>query len=185
MCGLRSFDDHLDCRIIVVEKIGDDCWILVRYMGHSQWFPARVWMFLVWVDANSFFWKDRACDRRLARPNRCYIHHTGNYRQYCYVRNKASDCKLGLIYDSDWAGDTKSISGKVLFISKAKPSCQISWPSSKHTTVSHSSTEAEVIFLDAGLRMEGLLALTLGYCDLRFITPVPFRHMSCKVISDP
>ena len=124
MCGLRPFDDHLDCRIIVVEKIGDDCWILVRYMGHSQWFLARVWMFLVWVDAKSFFWKDRACDRRLARPNRYYIHHTGNYRQYCYVRNKASDCKLGLIQDSDWAGDTKSTSGKVLCISKAKPLCQ-------------------------------------------------------------
>ena len=33
----------------------------------------------------------------------------------------------------------------------------------KQTAMSHSGTEAEVISLDTGLRMEGLRALTLGY----------------------
>ena len=37
----------------------------------------------------------------------------------------------------------------------------ISWTCKKQTAVSHSSTEAEVISLNAGWRMEGLPALTL------------------------
>ena len=37
----------------------------------------------------------------------------------------------------------------------------ISWMCKKQTSVSHSSTEAEVIFLDAGLRMDRILALNL------------------------
>ena len=37
----------------------------------------------------------------------------------------------------------------------------ISWMCKKQTSVSHSSTEAELISLDAGLRMDGILALDL------------------------
>ena len=37
----------------------------------------------------------------------------------------------------------------------------ISWMCKKQTTVSHSSTESEIISLDAGLRMDGLPALDL------------------------
>ena len=37
----------------------------------------------------------------------------------------------------------------------------ISWICKKQTSVSHSSTEAEIIFLDAGLRMDGIPALDL------------------------
>ena len=37
----------------------------------------------------------------------------------------------------------------------------ISWICKKQTSVSHSSTESEIISLDAGLRMNGLLALDL------------------------
>ena len=37
----------------------------------------------------------------------------------------------------------------------------ISWMCKKETSVSHSSTEAEIISLDAGLRMDGIPALTL------------------------
>ena len=37
----------------------------------------------------------------------------------------------------------------------------ISWMCKKHTSVSHSSTESEIISLDAGLRMDGIPALTL------------------------
>ena len=37
----------------------------------------------------------------------------------------------------------------------------ISWMCKKQTSVSHSSTESEIISLDAGLRLDGLLALEL------------------------
>ena len=37
----------------------------------------------------------------------------------------------------------------------------ISWMCKKQTSVSHNSTESEIISLDAGLRMDGLLALDL------------------------
>ena len=37
----------------------------------------------------------------------------------------------------------------------------ISWTCKKQTSVSHSSTESEYISLDAGLRLDGLLALEL------------------------
>ena len=35
----------------------------------------------------------------------------------------------------------------------------INWMCKKQTSVSHSSTESEIISLDAGLRLDGLLAL--------------------------
>ena len=37
--------------------------------------------------------------------------------------------------------------------------CSISWMYKKQTSVSHNSTESEIISLDAGLRMDGLPAL--------------------------
>ena len=37
----------------------------------------------------------------------------------------------------------------------------ISWMCKKHTSVSHSSTESEIIFLDTGLRLDGLFAREL------------------------
>ena len=39
--------------------------------------------------------------------------------------------------------------------------CSISWMCKKQTAVSHSSTESEIISLDTGLRLDGLLALEL------------------------
>ena len=38
---------------------------------------------------------------------------------------------------------------------------QISWMCKKQTSVSHSSTESEIISLDTGLRLDGLPALEL------------------------
>ena len=46
----------------------------------------------------------KAWDKRLARLI-SYIHHTCEYRQYCYVWNTAQQCRLGLFQDSDLAGD--------------------------------------------------------------------------------
>ena len=43
----------------------------------------------------------------------------------------------------------------------------------KQTSVSHSSTEAEVISLDAGLRMDGISAVTLWHSVIEVFYSVP------------
>ena len=78
--------------------------------------------------------------------------------------NTAQRCRRGLFQDSDFAGDledSKSTSGGVLCIFGSHTFVPISWMCKKQTSVSHSSTEAEIISLDAGLRMDGIPALTL------------------------
>ena len=100
-------------------------------------------------------------DKRLARLI-SYIHHSSEYRQYCYVGNTPQQCRLGLCQDSDFAGDledSKSTSGGVLCIFGSHTFVPISWMCKKQTSVSHSSTEADIISLD--LRMDGIPALTL------------------------
>ena len=76
--------------------------------------------------------------------------------------NAAPHCRLGLFQDSDFAGDledSKSTSGGVVCIFGNRTFVPISWMCKKQTSVSHSSTESEIISLDAGLRVDCLLAL--------------------------
>ena len=105
----------------------------------------------------------RACDKQSARWI-SYIHHTNEFRQYCHVGNTAKQCRLGLFQDSDFAGDpedSKATSGGTLYTFGSHTFVPISWMCKKQTSVSHSSTESEIISLDAGLRMDGLPALDL------------------------
>ena len=105
----------------------------------------------------------KACDKRLARLI-SYIHYTCEVRQYCYVCNTAQQCRLGFFQDSDFAGDledSKSTSGGFLCIFGSQTFVPTSCICKKLTSVSHSSTEAEFISLDAGLRMDGIPALDL------------------------
>ena len=105
----------------------------------------------------------KACDKRLNRFI-SYIHHTCGKRQYCHVGNTAKQCRLGLFQDSDFAGDledSKSTSGGTLCIFGSHTFVPISWMCKKQTSVSHSSTESEIVSLDAGLRMDGIPALEL------------------------
>ena len=105
----------------------------------------------------------KACDKRLNRLI-SYTHHTCEYRQYCHVGNTAKQCRLGLFQDSDFAGDledSKSTSGGTLCIFGSHTFVPISWMCKKQTAVSHSSTESEIISLDIGLILDGLLALEL------------------------
>ena len=105
----------------------------------------------------------KACDKRLNRLI-SYIHHTCEYKQYCYVGNTAKQCRLGLFQDSDFAGDledSKSTSGGTLCVFGSHTFVPISWMCKKQTSVSHSSTESETISLDAGLRLDGFPALDL------------------------
>ena len=105
----------------------------------------------------------KACDKRLNRLI-SYIHHTCEYKQYCHEGNTAKQCRLGLFQDSDFAGDledSKSTSGGTLCVFGSHTFLPICWMCKKQTAVSHSSTESEIISLDAGLRLDGLLALEL------------------------
>ena len=112
----------------------------------------------------------KACDKRLNRLV-SYIHHTCEYKQYCYVSNTAKQCRLGLFQDSDFAGDledSKSTSGGTLCIFGSHTLVPISWMCKKQTAVSHSSTESEVISLDTGLRLD-LPALELWDVIVSFL----------------
>ena len=102
----------------------------------------------------------KACDKRLNRLI-SHIHHTCEYKQYCYVGNTAKQCRLGLFQDSDFARDldySKSTSGGTLCVFGSHTFVPISWTCKKQTSVSHSSTESEIISLDAGLRLDGIPA---------------------------
>ena len=105
----------------------------------------------------------KACHKRLNRLI-SYIHHTCEYEQYCSVDNTAQQCRLGLFQDSDFTGDledSKSTSGGTLCVFGSHTFVPISRMCKKRTAFSHSSTESEIISLDAGLRLDGLPALEL------------------------
>ena len=105
----------------------------------------------------------KACDKRLNRLI-SYIHHTCDYKQYFHVGNTAKQSRLGLFQDSDFAGDledSKSTSSGTLCIFGSHTFVPISWMCKKQTSFSHSSTESEIISLDAGLWLDGIPALDL------------------------
>ena len=105
----------------------------------------------------------KSCDKLLARLI-SHIHHTCEFKQYCHVGNTAQQCRLGLFQDSDFAGDledSKTTSRGLLCIFGSHTSVPISWMCKKQTSVSHSCTEAEIISVDPGLRMDGIPAIDL------------------------
>ena len=57
--------------------------------------------------------------------------------------------------------DSKSTPGGTLCVFGSFTFVPISWMCKKQTSVSHSSTESEIISLDAGLRLDGIPALDL------------------------
>ena len=72
--------------------------------------------------------------------------------------------RLGLFVDPDFAGDledSESTSGGFFCIFGSRTFVFVSWMCQKQTSVSHCSTDSEIILLDAGPRMDGLLALDL------------------------
>ena len=104
-----------------------------------------------------------ACDRRLHRLI-CYMHQTAEYAQICFVGDAPGDCWLTLFSDASFAGDlrdSKSTTGGYLCLVGPNTYVPINWMCKKQGAVSHSTAEAEVISLDAGLRLEGIPTLTL------------------------
>ena len=67
----------------------------------------------------------------------------------------------------------KSSSGGTLCVFVSHTFVPISWMCKKQTSVSHSSTEDEIISLDAGLRMDGIPALTLWDFVIQIFHSVP------------
>ena len=96
----------------------------------------------------------KACDKRPALLI-SYIQVRSEYKNYCLVGNTAKQCRLGLFQDSDSAGDledSKSTSGGTLCVFGSHTFVPKSWMCKKQTSVSHSSTESEIISLDAGFK---------------------------------
>ena len=61
----------------------------------------------------------------------------------------------------------------------------IIWMCKKQTSVSHSSTEAEVISLDAGLRMDGIPALDLWELVIEVFHSSPNQTNKTKDVREP
>ena len=92
------------------------------------------------------------------------MHQTAEWAQICFVGDRPSDVTLALFSDASFAGDlrdSKSTSGGFLCLVGPNTYVPISWICKKQGAVSHSTAEAEVISLDAGVRLEGLPALSL------------------------
>ena len=65
-------------------------------------------------------------------------------------------CRVGLFKDSDFAGDLEdstSTSGGALCVFGSHTFVPISWMCKKQTSVSHSSTESEIISLDGRIEV--------------------------------
>ena len=104
-----------------------------------------------------------AADKRLHRLM-CWMEHTKDWVQTCWVGDPIASCCLMLFADASFAGDTtdaKSTSGGYLCLCGPRTFVPITWLCKKQTSVSHSSSEAEVVALDAATRMEGIPALLL------------------------
>ena len=86
---------------------------------------------------------------------------TNNIVMWATLQNNAGwDCFKTLILRGDLE-DSKSTSGGTLCVFGSHTFVPISWMCKKQTSVSHSSTESEIISLDAGLRLDGIPALEL------------------------
>ena len=86
--------------------------------------------------------------------------------------------QIRVFQDSDFAGhleDSKSTSVGILCIFVRHTFVPTSWMCKTQTSVSHSSTEAEIISLDAGSRVECIPALTFWDLVIEVFHSVPNR----------
>ena len=100
-------------------------------------------------------------DRQLARLI-AYIHSTTRYRLVGVIKDNPQDLHLALYADGDYAGerDAKSTFGGFL-LKGPNTHLPLAWLSKRQTSVSRSTTEAEVVSLMFSLYQEGLPSLTL------------------------
>ena len=80
---------------------------------------------------------------------------------------------------------SKSTTGGVLCIFGSHTFVPISWMCKKQTSVSHSSIEAEIISLDAGLRMDGIPALILWDLVIEIFHSPPNQTNKTNDVREP
>ena len=100
-----------------------------------------------------------------------------NTNKYCHVGSTAKQCRLELFQDSDFAGDledSKSTSGGTLCIFGSHTFVPISWMCKKQTSVSHSSTELEIIFFGCRIK-DGRKTRFMGSESSRVFTEIRIR----------
>ena len=107
-------------------------------------------------DLASFVQKwSRNCDKQLHRLV-CYINSTVNSTLVGTVQDSTEDLHLSLYVDADFAGerDAKSTSGGFLILSGPHTRFPLAWVSKRQTSVSRSTTEAEIVSLAYSLYQE-------------------------------
>ena len=160
-----SIDDHLLTPEDMVEKgkLHDVC---SRIVLKILWLTRRVRPDTYWAVntlARSVSQWTVACDKRLHRLIG-YLRWSKNYSLQMTVGNEPKDCVIMYFADADFAGslkDSKSTSGGYMMLLGPQTFVPIAWLCKKQGAVSHSTTEAETISLDAGLRLEALPLLML------------------------
>ena len=104
----------------------------------------------------------RACDKQLHRLV-CYVLGTLEWNLEAFIGDPVQYLSIVLYSDADFAGDlkdSKSTSGAVVALVGPNSCVPVSAWCKKQGCVSHSSTEAEIVSLDASLHQEGLPVLT-------------------------
>ena len=102
------------------------------------------------------------CDRRVYRLI-CYINSTKDWMMHSVIGDAIEDCTLICYADADFASDTeesKSTNGGYVVLVGPNTWAPIACVCKAQTSVSHSSTESEVISLDYVLRTEGVPILS-------------------------
>ena len=120
-----------------------------------------------------------ACDKRLHRLI-CYMKFSADWVSSCWLGDNPEDIRIALFVDASFAGDlrdSKSTTGAFIALFGPRTWVPITWMCKKQGAVSHSSTEAEVIALDAAVRLEGLPCLLFWedvlktVCDKQTLKP--------------
>lgn len=114
-----------------------------------------------------------ACDRKLHRLI-SYIHTRTDWSVEPYVGGHPLQCALCYRVDADYAGDihdSHSTSGGYLILIGPRTFAPITWLCKKQTAISRSSTEAELIALDTGLRLDALPTLNLWEMIIELFHP--------------
>ena len=104
-----------------------------------------------------------ACDKRLHRLI-SYLNHTKEYSLINYIGDDPEDIRVVIFSDASFAADlrdSKSTTGGLVCLVGPNTFVTLTWMCKKQGAISHSSTEAEIIALDALTRMEGLPGLVL------------------------
>ena len=160
-----SIDDHLLTPDEMVEKgkLHDVC---SRIVLKILWLTRRVRPDTYWA-VNSLAREVSkwivAYDKRLLRLVG-YLRWSKYHSLQMMVGNAPKDCVIMYFADADFAGslkDSKSTSGGYMMLLGPQTFVPLAWLCKKQGAISHSTTEAETIALDAGLRLEALPLLML------------------------